>query len=373
MRPKSMMALPILALLGVAAKPVAAQTENDTRRITVYGYTDFQFTYSPSDVGRGDRNGSFNAQEFDPIVIIRPTDRIRVVADFRWAHGPTTSGGTTTSPRNLGEISLEYGFAEYQFSDAFTLRGGKMLTPFGIYNELHDAAPVYLPFQAPQATNTTSSLGAERRYYERRGAGVQALGKLKLGAANADYSVMVANGADDVGNPFQRDDNTSKSVTARFRISPVAVLTLGISYYRDLLNVYDASGKDTGMRRRETALGASAVWNPGKEGIELEWLHGSLGASSPTVPKTTGNGYAALLYYNTGWKGLTPYFRAQYFDPNNDVSGNEVTVLSPGLNISVKHVLFVKLQIDRYLAGDKNSLFKGQDYTQLEAGVSVAF
>jgi opacity protein-like surface antigen len=362
MRRTSMLAVSLLALLGAAVAPAAAQTD-ETRVITFHGYSNFEFEYSPSDVGRGDRNGSFDAQEFDPVVVIKPIDRLRVVADLRWEHGPSTEDA-------VGNVALEYGFAEYRLSDALALRAGKMLTPFGIYNEIHNAAPAFLSYKAPLTTNKPEKMGAERRYFPRWGAGIQAVGNLKLGAANADYNLLVANGSNDAANPFEQDDNLTKSVTARFRISPLSGLKLGASYFQDLLNVY-ASGKDTGVRRHQRAYGASLEWNPGREGVEVEWVHGSLDPSL-TVPKVRGNAIATVLSHRLGG-GFTPYFRFQYFDPNNTVSDDVVKVLSPGLNINIKQTLFLKLQGDRTLAGAKNTRFKGQDFTELVASISVAF
>ena len=342
----------------------AAQTETeDTRVIAFHGYSNFEFEYSPSNAGRGDRNASFDAQEFDPVVVIKPVDRVRVVADLRWEHGPATEDG-------LGNVALEYAFTEYRVHDAFALRVGKMLTPFGIYNEIHNAAPAFLSYKAPLSTNKPEKMGAERRYYPRWGAGIQAVGNLKLGSANADYNLLLANGTNDAANAFETDDNRTKSVTARFRVSPRPGFRLGASYFQDLLNVY-AAGKDTGARRHQRAYGASLEWTPGREGIELEWLHGTLDAS-PTVAKATGNGFLTVLSHRAG-RGITPYFRLQYFDPNDHVGDDAVKVLSPGVNINIKQALFVKLQGDRTLAHAKNSRFKGQDFTELVASISVAF
>lgn len=48
------------------------------------------------------------------------------------------------------KYSLDYGFAEYAHSPAFRLRGGKVLTPFGLYSEIYDVGTLRPFYYLPQ-------------------------------------------------------------------------------------------------------------------------------------------------------------------------------------------------------------------------------
>jgi hypothetical protein len=48
------------------------------------------------------------------------------------------------------QYSLDYGFAEYAFAPAFKLRGGKVLTPFGLYSEIYDVGTLRPFYYLPQ-------------------------------------------------------------------------------------------------------------------------------------------------------------------------------------------------------------------------------
>jgi hypothetical protein len=47
-------------------------------------------------------------------------------------------------------LSLDYAFGEYAFSPGFKLRGGKVLTPFGLYSEIYDVGTLRPFYYLPQ-------------------------------------------------------------------------------------------------------------------------------------------------------------------------------------------------------------------------------
>ncbi len=54
------------------------------------------------------------------------------------------------SPSNSkGTIKISRGFFEYSFSDVIILSVGKILTPFGMLNEVHDFSITFLPIEMP--------------------------------------------------------------------------------------------------------------------------------------------------------------------------------------------------------------------------------
>jgi hypothetical protein len=342
--------------------PTSARAQgSETFRIN--GYSSFEFEKMLGDAGRGDPNGSFDADLLDLVLNFKPDSRLRVAADLTWEHGAATEDGR-------GNVAVEYAFAEYDARDWLRLRAGKMFTAFGIYNEIHTAKPAFLTVKEPFSTNKNDKFGSALRFYPRWQAGLAVSGDLHMGSVNADYMVQLSNGEQSATNPFEEDDNSAKAVTARVRVSPTPQLTLGASLYRDSLTEYSPEGEDTGGRTHLTSYGAQLQWVPSSFGLELEYVHGSVDPSQQ--PTTSRNALTAMVYYRIRDR-FTPYFRYEWLDPDATVSGDTARLYISGLNVRVVKGLFVKADFDTVSAGSLNSRFKGQGYTELKAAAVVGF
>ncbi len=355
----------VLVALGTAlafATPARAQL---SERLRINGYSSFEWEYQVSnhDQGKGDKNGSFDADLFDIVVNVQPTDRLRAAADLTWEHGAATEDGR-------GNVAAEYAFAEYTISDALKLRAGKMFVPFGIYNEIHTAKPAFIPVDEPYSTNKPDKLGAPGRSFARWGAGLEAVGRFGSKGLRGDYSVLLFNGETTAVNPFEEDDNSAKALAARVRIDPTPNLKLGVSGYRDVHTVYDEAGENTGATVAQTALGASLEWTPGEFDVELEWVHAEI--PSAGTARVKSDGLAAVLSRRIGTH-VTPYVEAQYLDPDSDVSKDGAGILIAGVNLRVDTGLFLKVEVDRYYSSDNNPRLKGVGFTQLAGAAAVAF
>ncbi len=340
--------------------PVAAQASD---MFTVNGYSSFEFEKMIGDKGRGDPNGSFDADLFDLVLNFKPDRRLRVAADLTWEHGAATEDGR-------GNVAVEYAFAEYYFGDGLRVRAGKMFTAFGIYNEIHTAKPAFLTVKEPCSANKNDKFGSDMRFYPRWQAGIAALGDLHFGSVDADYVVQLGNGDQAVTNPFEEDNNPAKAVTARVRVHPTQALTLGASFYRDSLTEYDAAGDDTGGRTHLTSYGAQLQWVPSAFGLELEYVHGSLVPSQQ--PSYDSSGLTAMAYYRIRDR-FTPYFRYEWLDPYSTLSQDTSQLFIYGLNVHLVKGLFLKGEFDTVSAQAHNPRFKGQGYTEVKTAVAVGF
>ena len=354
----------LFAMLAWAA-PASAQLLNQDK-IRINGYSNFEYEYSPNRAGRGDVNGSFDAQEFDLVFNIVPSDRLRLSTDLRWEHGISYEDGR-------GNLTISHGFAEYTVLDAFRLRAGKMLVPFGIYNEIHTAKPAIFLYREPWSIAKPDKLGFPRRFFARAGTGVEALGNASLGSMEADYSVFLSNGESPriVDNQFEQDDNSNKSLTARVRVKPIPSVTLGASFYNDQLTEFDATtGKDTGLRTRQRTVGALAQFAPGALLVEGEWIRGDLTPSTNVRQRGTGL-YSSASYLIA--ERVRPYVFYQNLDPNGNVDDDRAIVWGPGINTRIDGAMFLKLEVLRFTSGTNNAKMKGNPYTELGAAIAVAF
>ena len=179
----------LAAILGLALVP-GLRADELTDRININGYTNFEFEKQFQDQGFGDPNGSFDSDQLDLVFNIHATDRVRAAADFSWEHGTATEEGR-------GNQALEYGFVEYTVKDWLKVRAGKMLTPFGIYNEFHTAKPAFLSVkEAPALNKAERAVKGAIRMYPRWGSGIALHGDVPVGGDNdLTYDLLVANGA----------------------------------------------------------------------------------------------------------------------------------------------------------------------------------
>jgi hypothetical protein len=347
------------------APEVVAQSSDSgvAEMFRLNGYSSFEFEKQLGDKGKGDPNGSFDADLFDLVLNFTPHPRLRISSDLTWEHGAASEDGR-------GNVAVEYAFAEVTGRDWLRLRAGKMFTAFGIYNEIHTAKPAFLSVKEPLATNKNDKFGSAGRFYPRWQAGIAVLGDAHFSTVNLDYIVQLSNGEQSATNPFEEDDNKTKAVTARVRVRPTQQITVGASLYTDRLTEYDDEGEPTGGSTRLLSYGAQLTWAPADFGLELEYVGGYVDASDK--PKQKRNALTAMVSYRFQDR-YTPYFRYEWLDPDSGVSDDTAQLFIYGINVRLVKALYLKGDFDTVKAGANNRRFKGQGYTELKLAATVGF
>lgn len=347
----------LLGFLTVGLPVSMARADELMDHIRINGYSNFEFEKQVDEEGFGDKHGSFDADQLDLVFNIQASDRIRVAVDLSWEHGTATED-------NRGNQALEYGFVEYTVSDAFKIRAGKMLTPFGIFNEMHTAKPAFLTVKEAASLNKTDRIVADAyRFYPRWGAGVGFHGDVVVGGKDLTYDVLVANGEQDHTNPFEEDDNSVKSFTGRVRFEPSEHLRFGNSFYFD---------KDS------TSFGRII-----SDGVELEvqwsrlrvWSEAAMGfLENPKGVRTK----QVSFYVQPSWhfnKGITPYVRIERVDPSADVPDDHGWDFIVGINWEVAKGFMIKVENNSFHGGDKSSLgtLPGNGYNEIKSALVLGF
>lgn len=346
--------LALLSVLCLAAMGEAVAVELH-ERVTLNGYSSFEYEYQVSDrsKGEGDKNGSFDADLFDLVLNIQATDRLRVSTDLTWEHGSATED-------NRGNVGVEYAIAEYAFSDLFRVAVGKQFTHFGIYNEIHTAKPATLTVKEPQSTNKNHKFGSDVRFYPRWGVGIAVSGDGMLAGKDFDYVLQFTNGESDVVNPYEEDDNKRKAFMGRVRGHPTDDLRVGFSLYSD------KSGKGTEL----FSYGLQSEWTYGKYFLEFEFVGGFVDPNdSKRIDRYSMTG---LVAYSLTER-LTPYFRFEFLDPDTNVGSNAAALYIGGVNFELDKNLHLKFEINHTTSERNNSWFGGDDFTEFKAAVAVGF
>ena len=342
-----------LAVLGAAA----AFADDVNQQVRFNGFMGVELEKQLDAQGLGDPKGSFDSDVIGIAINVHATDRVRVSLESDWEHGASTGA-------NRGSLNLEYGFVEYTVSDALKVRAGKFLTPFGIFNEIHNVAYTFAPVKLPSPSNRTDRIVRDGYApHPRWGTGVAVHGDVSLGARDGSYDVLIANGDNATVNPFDRDENSSKSVAARVRFEPTASLRIGASYYWDRTN-------QTGFTRL-TSYGVEADLRI----RDLQVLTEAIVASKRRSDGTDLRQAAAYLQaaYRLRFR-LTPYVRLEVADMRgapDDAGMNLIT----GMSYELDRNLFLKVE-NNHFRGRKQGLlgqFPGGGYDEIKVAACFGF
>ncbi len=345
----------LAATVMASARPLRAQY---TSKLTINGYSGFEFEKQLDEEGNGDPNGSFDADLFDLVLNFQVTDAIRVSTDLTWEHGAATED-------DFGNVAVEYAFVEYAFSDMLKVRVGKMFIPFGIYNEIHTAKPAFLSVKEPASTNKAERIVDDAfRFYPRWGAGIAVQGDGLIGDRGFSYDLFLSNGDQSETNPFEEDNNGAKAVTGRFRFEPTEALEVGTSFYHDQPDS-DGVGSLTssGLELRYQAR----AWKLWAE-LDFGWLD----------PEEADEILQVGWYLQPSYEfdnGLTPYFRLERVDPSTDVANDHGYDVIVGVNYEVSGGFMIKFENNYFKGASESSLagFPGAGYNEIKAAVVLGF
>ena len=143
------------------------------QKLNVYGFFDVEAIVNNKDAAG--KRWSFDQHHLNFLVNYQLDDRFRVATEIDYEHGPVFSSAEITGKMYVGKA-----FLEYKYSDALLARIGIFLSPFGIYNERHDATPTFLFTFLPHSVYNKRELsfGVKGRLFAKQSTGIQVLGNL---------------------------------------------------------------------------------------------------------------------------------------------------------------------------------------------------
>ena len=199
----------------VGSKPLLTRSS----RFTIVGYSAAGFS-------AGKENVSFTGFSFNPILLFRPIEKVLVESELE-----TELEGSETV------INLEYINASYFLNKYMTIRAGKFLSPFGIFQDrLHPSWINKLPSNplgyGHDGIGPSADLGVDVR------------GGIPLGVSKLNYSLYISNGPvlnvgeEEPGEEGQliyetaEDNNKNKAIGGRLGFLPFSnsSLELGFSF-----------------------------------------------------------------------------------------------------------------------------------------------
>jgi len=326
--------------------PAASKVYRSTGGVSIGGYGELLYENYAADRDDGTAPGKTDQADMLRAIVYfgyKFSDRLLLNTEVEFEHG-TTSDGT-------GEVSVEFAYLDYLWRDEVNLRGGMVLLPVGLVNELHEPT-VFLTAKRPgveQAIIPTT--------WRENGFGL--FGEI----GDWSYRTYLVNGLDGSGfaasglrggrQKGAKARAEDLAWTGRVDYQGVAGLTVGVSGY-----IGDSGqgrrGTDGALLNVRTALlEAHADWRfraltvrglvVRAEVDDVAALNASLGLTGDrSVGTELAGGYLEagydILAGRGGTAALTPFARWEYFDTQRAVpSGfarnpaNDVEILTLGV------------------------------------------
>lgn len=323
------------ALIAVTAPEVARAVtfEAHDARVSINGFVDLQYTYmgrlpvaaTPPAAGLVSQD-VISTLDQDRLNLILKVDRERFRVNVNMV---SRKAYATGGVHPHGEFSVQEAYGEYRRSQAFNLRGGSFLVPFGIYNEIRYATSLFAPVVLPQVyeplPNYHVSGGAPHVVPEE--ANLMVYGVRGPNVARVSYAAYVGSGD---RNEYGTDRNENKAVGGR--------LTLLLDQERQGLGVSYYTTNEGGTEGRRHHTMASADLRAGRWGLEAEalWL------------STTRDRYDVFAYYLRLRRELgpaTPFVGFDHFeDDQNPIYAEGMQRWSAGLGYEVNSNLYLKAE-----------------------------
>lgn len=355
--------LTILGLLLIAVFlcqniPLEAQE----KKFDFYGFSQMDFVAS----NQSDALSGFKFKQMNLIGEYSVSDKMRVFTDLEFEGDPNldASGGSS------GAVKISRAWGEYTIFPELKIRAGKMLTPFGLYNLIHDFSASYLPVAPPLLYNKhiiPGSNGAiEQRLFGKYTLGIEATGTAELGTGSQlEYSFCVGNGRGEKSDGSDSNNNRSLSARAMYRPEFIENLQIGTSWYFDR----NSSGLGGVFEDLEHSIGADIEYTKNNWTFQAETIYSTFGVKSGDRASVE---VSYLLVGHTFYDRYTPYLIysiANWEVPGDDISVNELsyTQVHAGINVSVTPNLFLKGEVQFHIPSSKTN------YQMLILSAAIAF
>lgn len=337
--------LSCFCMTAATAAPSQAMSLNELK---LNGFLDLEYERSYSDnASLGDTKGSFDQAHFNILMEFPVSHTLTVKGHIEYEHGPWLKGAGDS-----GELTTEWAYLEYLVGNTLRFRAGKILTPFGVYNEIHDATPTYLSIRIPWEIYRANEAGGFPMF-PTFGTGISLLGDYLAGEdLDLNYSVYMVNGENDVSglNEAERDENSDKAIGGRLMLSPRFGTAVGGSFF---------TGKKGVDKKNHSTWAVTVDYGMSMFNARAEY------ASSELDNQTEKGWYGEVSYR---FRKVTPFLRYGTLDPNDD----EWRELVYGIHYEIQPNFVLKLE-NRQFGGNPNNALVSDDYNEVAAALAAAF
>jgi hypothetical protein len=378
-----------LSALGLDATGTASFDD----KLNIYGFADLgyvsqHFVRDPV-VLRQDSRG-FSLGNLNVYLARNLTHRARALAEVRFTflpNGSQNANGTYTDttvqdialfnrPTRWGGIVIERAYAEYDLTDHLTIRCGRWLTPYGIWNTDH-GSPVIIATSRPYII--------DQEFFPEHQTGLDLFGNHYQDGFKLDFHLTASNGRGATDETLDQDNKLAFG--ARIGVETPWGLKVGGSYYRGRYTGLPDTPGAPAPTYREAAYGGDVQLDHDGLHVQTEVMvhdshYATASPATATAPALAADrrdfGYYVLAGYRFErlWN-VMPYGYYQHYAPADGTlsrSGYEsVNGQAAGLNLRPTGSLVVKLQALRGAFSEGQGLLAGQRAYIFAAQVSWVF
>ena len=333
----------------------------DLSKVTFNGYIDIEYAQSSNKAG--DPNGAFHQHHLSFLMDAPVNDRVSGHFHIEFDHGVNTAAA------NGGDIIVEKSFIQYFYDDHFQFRFGKVLTPFGYYNEVHDATPVFLSVGIPRTIYRQNERGGTAMF-PKWTTGINVLGVMESGSTIVDYIFYVGNGENiPTVNEAEHDSNRNKAFGGRVAIQRGELTSVAVSFYSG-----EKAESGSRLTTSHTTWGLMFATGVGDLAALAEY------ASSDVGGMVDVGAYGQLSYPVN--RQLTAYYRYERTEPDNGTARDAWNEQIIGINIMPVENLIFKAEVadhvrdanNRGIGTDPSSLAPNpKDYMDIRFAVTLFF
>ncbi len=210
-------------------------------RTTIGGYVEAHARYQRVDGVR--EEAGFEAKRFNLFANSRVSDFVRFAAELEFEDGAR-------------EILLEFAAIDLRIHQAFTLRGGMLLSPLGRFNLSHDSPLNEFTDRPLVAVDILGVALSEPGFGFLGQVPAGRTGRLtyEIYATNGFHDGLISNAEDGTRIPAGRrnfeDNNGVPALVGRVAWSPRVGFEFGLSGHRGAYNVFDTDGLEVDEQRR---------------------------------------------------------------------------------------------------------------------------
>lgn len=371
-----------LSALGLDPTSAASAVDD---KLNIYGFADVSYyalhwRKDPLYFKRTERG--FQVGNLNLYLARNLTARARALAEIRFTFLP--NGGvnpdgtvidTTTNdavnfgrPVQWGGIVIERVYAEYDLTEYLTIRGGRWLTPYGIWNIDHGS---------PAIIGTSRPYIIGEQFFPEHQTGIDLFGSRFTHGFKVNYHLTASNGRGAIDS-IQDQDN-KLGFGARLEVETPWGLKLGGSYYRGRYTGLAATAGAAPPTYREQAIGGDLQLDHKGLHAQVEVIGRLRDYAAGARPATFGGdndfgAYGLIGYrFDAVWN-VMPFVELERYEPA-DVSGFErVQGLTGGFNFRPSGSLILKVQgLWATFADEGIGILAGNSISQLTTQASWVF
>ncbi|TMQ06843.1 MAG: hypothetical protein E6J90_45090 [Deltaproteobacteria bacterium] len=357
-------------------------------KLNIHGFADIalqKWHWAHSTIGFPQKSKSFLVGNLNLYLAKNLTAKARSLVEVRFTFLPNASVNpdgsvvdtTVLDATNLyratqwGGIMIERVYVEYDLTEHLTIRGGRWLTPYGVWNIDH-GSPVVI------TTGRPFIIGEQ--FFPEHQTGLDLFGDHYLGRFKLSYHATVSNGRG--GADAQLDQDSVFALGGRLELETPWGLRLGSSYYRGRYTALPATAGGVADTYLEASYGGDAQLDRGALHLQAEVIahdrHYPAGQRSLAGGGFAPDGRDFGFYVLAGYRfdrlwNVMPFVDWDDYRPIDHRYFPHATDVHTGLNFRPAPNLVLKLDFTYATFDSGGGLIAGQTARYYEAQACWAF